>query len=868
MVQIRTPDQRLRVFVSSTMNELSDERAAAKRAIERLHLTPVMFELGARPYPPRDLYLAYLRQSHVFIGVYGEQYGWIAPGQQISGLEDEYLAAADKPRLVYLLSPAPGRDPRLADMLKRVEAGGVSCRTFGRAKDLVGIISDDLAVLLSERFAPGGDSAAPPQKAPTAPKPSQRRIGRDEPGAANRFVGREHELDALSRLLAGPQARLITLTGPGGIGKTRLAMQAAAAATDYEVVAVAELDRVSAARPLVVSAIASALGVPDTTGTSLLSSVAAYVGARRVLLVLDGFEHILDDAPLVAQLISQTTALTVLATSREALRLTGERVVEVPPLSLPTWSESVESAHRSESVQLFIDRATAAGATLSLDDTEIRTISQICQRLDGLPLAVELAASRTRTLGLDELDHLLDRGLAILTGGPRDLPPRQQTLRTTIAWSYDQLDQPVQHLFDCLGVFTGGFSLDAAEAICAVEHGPAVLDSLSSLVDKALIRPDHSVHGQPRFTMLQVIHEYAGDRLTSTGERDRLRAAHAGYYRQLVIDNARRLRAGDMQRPIEQHLVDQANIAAALQWFIDTRDGDTAAQIGTATWPLWFTLGRYTEGEESMQRVLAADLALTEDSRADVMVSLGMMVFEHGDYPRAAGILQPALHRYAQKGDARGVATASVPLGVIAALEGRDDGQSAMNRAVDMFRGLDDRWGLILALLAVGTMRLLAHREADAIAPLAEAADVARACHEHNMLGNALVELARARIGQHDIAGAREPMGESLAVAIGLANREILARAVDTFATLAEQNGDADQATTLLGAADGIRHSINAPVWVVDQADHDQIAARLRQLLGDQTYAHLADAGAALGLDDVVDLAARAASIPRPTPRA
>ena len=226
MTQIRTPDQRLRIFVSSTMNELADERAATRRAIERLHLTPVLFELGARPYPPRDLYLAYLRQSDVFIGIYGRQYGWVAPGSNVSGLEDEFLAAADKPRLVYIQSSTSDRDPRLTEMLRRIEQSGLSYHTFNHARDLARLVSNDLAILVSDRFGSAPDQAPADRAPPPPPKPP---IGQDEPGAANRFIGREQELATLARLLADPGLRLLTLTGPGGIGKTRLALQSLAA---------------------------------------------------------------------------------------------------------------------------------------------------------------------------------------------------------------------------------------------------------------------------------------------------------------------------------------------------------------------------------------------------------------------------------------------------------------------------------------------------------------------------------------------------------------------------------------------------------------------------------------------------------------
>jgi predicted ATPase len=859
MTQIRTPDQRLRVFVSSTMKELADARAAAKRAIEGLHLTPVLFELGARPYPPRDLYLAYLRQSDVFIGIYGEQYGWIAPGRGVSGLEDEYLAASDKPKLVYVESPAPDRDPRLAQMLDRVAQSGLSYRTFTQAQELTGLISDDLALLLSERFGTAetqevAAATTDPTAAPRPPAP----LGSDRagPGTASRFIGRRRELVTLKRLLAKPETRLVTIIGPGGVGKTRLAMQTAAEiAPSFETVAAVELDQISPATPQVTSAIAAALGVPETTG-SLLDSIAGHVGVRRIGLLLDGFEHVMAAAPLVAQLIARTTHLAFLVTSRERLHLTGERVFDLPPLGVPTWSDGAGAARRSDSVQLFVDRAVAAGAVLHLDTAEVRTIAEICVRLDGLPLAIELAASRARMLDVVDLEQRLGRSLATLTEGARDLPPRQRAMRSTIAWSYDLLDEADRRLFGRLGVFAGSFALAAAEAVCTDEQVPAVFDGLSSLVDKALVRPDHSMPGQPRFGMLQLIREYATERLVAAGEAARLRRLHADLYRRLVVDGAQRLRSGDMRPVVEQHIADQANIRTAMQWFLDTGDIGSAAQMSLATWPLWFTQGLYTEGVETMQRILGAGSSLTDDDRADAMLALGMMEFERGDYDRAPAVLQPAYDHYLDRGDDRGVATASVPLGVMAALRHPGAGEDMLRQAVDGFRRLNDRWGLALALLAFGTVLQHRHRERDAIALLEEGAHIARQGDEEVLLSNALVALGWAHLGRGDVAAAGEPLGESVKLAVAFHNRETFARALDANAAMSEQAGDASRGAMLFGAAAGMRRSIGAAVWAIDRDSHDETTNRLRARLGDAEYERLTGEGATLDLDGILELVA------------
>jgi predicted ATPase len=735
----------------------------------------------------------------------------------------------------------------------------LSYHAFSDPKDLGRLISDDLALLLSDRFGAAAPSSPSSQPAPSPPRGThgKERFGHDEPGAANRFIGRVQEMATLQHLLTDGETRLVTLVGPGGIGKTRLAMQSLAALSpEFEEVAVAELDEVSPEQTLVAAAIASAMGVPEGAGIRVLDSIAGHVGSRRFLLVLDGFEHIIGAAPMVAELLARTARLKILVTSREVLHLTGERVVDVPPLDVPTWSDGLEAARRADSVQLFADRAVAAGAVLRLDDTQLPRIVEICKRLDGLPLAIELAAPRLRMLDVDELSRRLNASLETLTGGARDLPPRQQALRSTIAWSYDLLDEADQLLFARLGVFARGFSLNAAEAICADERVTSVFDGVSSLVDKALVRPDHSLRGQPRFTMRHSVREYADDRLTAAGERDDVRRRHAGFYRHLSLDLSRQLRAGQMQPAVVQHMADEDNIRTALQWFIDARDGDAVAGMGLAVWPMWFMQSRYTEGLELMERALRADVTLSDDGRADLMLTLGMMAFERGDYERADNVLQPALDRYVTRGDTHGAAVASIPVGVMAALQGSADGDIMLRRSIDELRRLDDQWELGFALLAFGTTLVLVHRETDAIAPLEEGATIARAGDERIMLSNALIGLGFAHIGNHDFAKAPGPLGEAIHLAIGLSNVETIARALDAFATLALQTGDAAQGAVLFGAATGMRRSVGAEVWAVDRADHADTADKLRGRLGGETYQQLLDKGAALPLEQVLELTA------------
>ena len=841
MIAIRTPDQRLRIFVSSTMKELAGARAAARTAIEQLRLTPVLFELGARPYPPRDLYLAYLRQSDVFIGIYGQQYGWIAPDQEVSGLEDEYLNAGGMPKLVYVQSPAPDRDPRLSAMLSRIQSDGLSYRGFGSSDELGTLIADDLAVLLSERF----DLRDEP--------PEARRPSRPLPAPASRFIGREREKSIVRDLLTGGDARLVTLVGAGGIGKTRLAIEVGSGLVGkFDGVVMVPLDEVSSADQ-VVSSIASSLGVPESPGQSLLDLVINYLRPRKMLLILDNFEQVVAAAGVLGQFIAETDQVMLLVTSRERLRLSGERVVEVPPLQVPEAVDDADVLRRSDAVELFIDRARAAGSNLDLDHDQLETIAEICRRLDGIPLAIELAASRTKVVGPEELLRRLDRRLSFLTGGPRDLPLRQQTLRSTIAWSHDLLDDSERRLFARLGVFAAGFSLEAAETVCVDDAVPAVLDGIASLVDKSLVRTEDPLHGQPRFTMLQVVRDFALEQLDALGETERLRRAHADYYQGVIIAAEPMLRR-DPGPVIEQYRADLPNIRAALRWSLEVKEGGRVARMAVAMWPFLWIAGLLSESVEVVQQALVDETALSAAERAHARLGLGMLAFGQGDYERAAPALETAIELYTRLGDVRHMATALVPLGVIRAVWDPNGGEDLLAQAADTFRELDDQWGLAFASLNLGGALLQHHRYADAIPHLEESLQHAREVKAEVFLSNALINLGWVHHWLGDLEAARARLREAVKHAAVPDNRESLGRALEALAAVAVTAGDPELAATLFGAADGVRRSIGTGVWMTDRASHDQTAAQLLTQLGDTAYTAAADRGRNLTVDQVLEL--------------
>ena len=457
---IRTPDRRLRVFVSSTLGELADERRAVSRAIEALRLTPVMFELGARPYSPREVYQQYLAQSDVFIGLYWQRYGQPAPGMQVSGLEEEFDLSGALPRLLYVKAPATGRDPRLGDLLARIQDdASASYRHFRTPAELGRLVRDDLAVLLSERFA-----AAAGQAAAAVPSPAGARGPRPLPVSTTSLLGRERAVDEVAGLLGRPEVRLVTLTGPGGVGKTRLAVAVGERLRDRfgAGTAFVPLDSVTDSGQ-VLAAIGRAAGADLAGAGAPLEALAETFGDGAWLLVLDNLEQVVQVAPDLGELLARCPGVAILATSRTVLGLRAEREYPVPPLALPAdpGTASVAEVAASPAVALFVDRARAVRPGFALTEGNAAAVAEICRRLEGVPLAIELAAARTRLLDPPALLDRLAASLDALGTGAVDLPERQRTLRATVEWSVGLLADAERSLLEVTAVFTDGWTIPA-----------------------------------------------------------------------------------------------------------------------------------------------------------------------------------------------------------------------------------------------------------------------------------------------------------------------------------------------------------------------------------------------------------------------
>ncbi len=687
---ILTPDRRIRVFVSSTLGELAPERRAVRSAIESLRLTPVMFEEGARPHPPAEVYRSYLSQSDVFVGIYGESYGWVAPGATVSGLEEEYDLSSDMPSLLYVLEPAPQREPRLAAFLDRIRAESrASYRRYESPTELTELLAEDLAALATERFhSPPPRTVArppaqePPKQSPTPPGRRRRGTGAAWPALADHdqqvvkptpprlplpptsFVGRSDLLSSLAGTITDPGVRLVTVHGPGGIGKSRLAIEVAGLVEDSfpDGVVFVSLDAVRDVDLLAGEVLASLEVRENESGGPEERLVDALVD-RKMLLILDNFEGLLGGVPLLSRLLSKAPMLKLLVTSRQMLRARGEVAFSVPPMGLPERRIEIspEDAMQFDAVRLFVDRADDVSPGFSLDADNVDAVIEICRRVDGLPLPIELAAARVRTLPPAALLERMTRRLPVLTGGPRDAPARQQTLRATIAWSYDQLVEAEQLLFARLAVFDGVTYLDAVESVLADTN---LLDGIGSLVDASLLMrlsPEEEA-----YHMLETLREFATERLEELPDHDALRLRHARYF--VVFGGI----AGDGLRGAEQHdwlrrlRASDGNLRAALGTLLDRGMATEALRLAADLRPYWHRVGALSEGRRWLGRGLAAGSDAPPALRGAAMLADGVLAWRQGDLKGARPQLETALEVSKGLGDDASSIVALRTLGAIA----------------------------------------------------------------------------------------------------------------------------------------------------------------------------------------------------------
>jgi predicted ATPase len=593
------------------------------------------------------VYQQLLEQSEVFVGIYWQSYGWVAPDMDVSGIEDEYDRSHGRPQLIYLKVPAPDLDPRLRSLLDRIkESSQVSYKKFTTPEELRELLASDLALLLAERFHSDGDSA-PPVMRHVLPSP------------LTPFIGRERLLASTMDLLQDAGVRLVTLTGTGGVGKTRLALEIGHRVEDTFDDGAAFVDLVALQDPILVpSAILQELGVPEDGAGTQTEQLRNYLAGKELLLVLDNFEHMLDAAADVTDLLARSPRLKVLVTSRAPLRVEGEREFPVGPFDLPQLEPvpTLEDLSGNEAVAFFVQRAQAVRPDFALDTTNARTVATICARLDGLPLAIGLAAARIRTFP-DPVALLarLQQRLPLLVGGPRNSPARQRTMRDAIAWSYDLLSSEDQALFRCLGHFRGGASFQAVEAVIqdSVPTDVDALTGLESLIEASLVLVAPGSGGEPRFATLGIIREYAMEQLSLSGELGDVQVAFIDYFINLTEGLAETNRGIPTQEWMDRLQVEIDNLRSALE-LADEQD-DPAALIALASnlWGFWNVRGYLTEGRSWLERALLRAEEAEAPVRADMVAGAAQLARRQRDYHRAEVLLRSLRDGHHEQGETK-----------------------------------------------------------------------------------------------------------------------------------------------------------------------------------------------------------------------
>jgi predicted ATPase/transcriptional regulator with XRE-family HTH domain len=651
--------------------------------------------------------------------------------------------------------------------------------------------------------------ATPPRLVPREAPPS------NLPVSITPLVDRESDLAAVVTLLDDPATRLVTLMGAGGVGKTRLALEVATAVLPSFTDGVFFVSLAAIRDPgLVLSTIARTFGLRERRAESLHDALISHLERKRLALVLDNFEQLIPAAALVADLLTACSGLTVLATSRAALHIRGEHEYRLRPLPLPDLQETddIEEIRRSPAVELFMQRATAINRDLALAQTNARAIAQICARLDGLPLALELAAARTRVLQPAELLARLDHRFSVLTDGATDLPTRQQTMGHAIDWSYDLLNPDEQRLFRWLAVFAGGCTLEAAEALGSALGGSPVnlLSGLSSLVDKSLIQAE-ARGGATRFVMLETVREYGLERLAAAGETATVRRAHATYFLAMAATDADSV--GDVQaRWLARLDAEYDNFRAALAWAHEHDEAESGVRLAAALWDFWYTRGYLREGRAWIETMLALEPADAAPPRARAIALRGVatLAVRQGDIAAAERYTRATLAAFRTIDDKRGMAAAHNLLGNTAFA--RNDYPEAMTcymECLSLRRESNDREGIGRVLSNLGRTARFQGDYERAVAFYREGEAVNRATGDTQGLASNLGNQGHMMRDRGDPAGALPLIEESLACYEQIGEKRGTGIALGQLAMIAFDTGKYADARAYADRSLAIRRAID-----------------------------------------------------------
>jgi len=719
------------------------------------------------------------------------------------------------------------------------------------------------------------------------------------------LIGRDEAIARLRDLLAQASTRLITLTGPGGVGKTRLALAAAADSLEtfpdgIFLVTVAGVETAA----LLMPEIAAVLGVREGGGLSLEQSVLAYLGGKHLLLVLDNLEQLQPfetAAAAIATLLDASPAVTVLATSRAPLRIRAEQEWPVSPLPTPEPGVDVKgeialaALAASPAVALFVERARSARPAWRLTPANAPDVAEIARRLDGLPLAIELAAARIRVLTPGEILRRLGSALDLLEARGGDRPDRQQTLRAAIAWSYELLRFEDQVAFRRLGIFSGGFTLEAAEQVLAQTPDPWIdpLDAVTVLVEQSLIRTEEDSLGETRYRMLETVRAFALEELSRSGEEDAVRVAHARWVDAFARDADTQVLGPDSADWLSRYEREHDNFRAAIAWAIEHDPVDLGLRVPESLWRFWELRGHYTEARDWLQQALASSAEAPSKLRALALDGLGNIAWRQGDLVTATRALEESLSIWRATGERRSVGGTLSNLGTVMELRGDlDRARALQEEALAIARELGDPIRIATALnnlalviwnqgdteratalleesaaikrkqgnwvglaITLNNLGMLANEAGDkdgAIAYMEETLAIDRKLGNPDGIAHSLGNLAGVIAATGDVARAAALDAEALEIRRDLGDRLSIAYSLDSIAATASRAGFGEPGARLYGAAERLREELGAPVPASERAPYEEGLVMTRSAIGDEAYERAWAVGRAVSLDDAV----------------
>jgi predicted ATPase/transcriptional regulator with XRE-family HTH domain len=751
------------------------------------------------------------------------------------------------------LAQRSGLSVRGISDLERGARSAPRLETVRMLADALGVGQDDRSALLAAARpallgGAGADHVRP--ALPSVPTP------------LTRLIGREVEIGALRTILQRDDVRFVTLTGAGGTGKTRLAIAVAAEMGDAFPDGVVFVDLSPLTDPtLVVPTIATSLGVREVVDQSLSETLSSFLTSKQLLLVLDNCERILAAAPDITTLLAACPGLSVLATSREPLHVRGEREFPVPPLPLPATTPLLELGQfaSAPAIALFVERAEESQPEFTMTTENMAAVAAICRRLDGLPLAIELAAARVKVLPPQALLVRLEHRLPLLTGGGRDLPARQRTMRDAIAWSYDLLSPDEQALFRRLAVFAGGFTLASAEAVAAADGRLAVLDGLVALVEQSLVRQMPGAGAEPRYQMLETVREFGLERLVSSGDADDARQRHAEHFLRVSADLMQASTILMDHASLTRVVAEHDNVRLALVWYDQHGEIDALLQLSSLLYGLWFSRGLYREGVQWVDRALERSQRVPSSALIRALDGAGTLAIFQGDYVRATSFIEEGLALAQVLGDP---SLMSEALTYAAFLAYRHRAfaraEELLAEARHILAGSAESepgalpfltLGGVVPFFHIGDLALVQGQFAQAATEYEEAIALFQAAGSETGLRDMQAGLAAVRYLTGDVPQAAALYGESLQQSHAMAFWPLVVSSLLGLAGIAIEVGDPVGGARLLGAAEGIASSLGAVMYTRDYPVHDRVLATVRLALDEQRFANVRETGRALSIE-------------------